>query len=420
MCWYCVLLTGGDFVDGQKKTSGFLALNSTSRVITIAPSAPVRDRKLRVAAYARVSSSSEDQLNSFAAQNAHYTELITANPEWEFVDVYADKGITGTSAEKRDDFQRLLADCRRDRVDKTLVKSSSRFARNAKECLKAIRELKALGVGVCFEEQGIDISKLAGEFLTAIFAMMDQKESENISDNLRWSIDMRMRTGKYNTCFAPFGYQLVGGKLELIPEQAPIIRYIYDAYLAGKTAEDIAATLNLFSDDRPWKPQRIDYILTNERYSGNALLRKRYATDTIPRKVKRNRGERPMCFVAGINEAVVSQEIFDKAQELRKKRWENRLVDPDIFISRQNELAEQLRAAKLEKERFLKAEEDQTIQQTQELIEALEAGPDFLDAFDGELFRELVDKIIVESNDRLRFRLVNGLELTEPIERTVR
>ena len=127
-----------------------------------------------------------------------------------------------------------------------------------------------------------------------------------------------------------------------------------------------------------------------------------------------------MYFVAGINEAVVSQEIFDKAQELRKKRWENRLVAPDIFISRQNELAELLRAAKLEKERFLKAEEDQTIQQTQELIEALEAGPDFLDAFDGELFREPVDKIIVGSNDRLRFRLVNGLELTEPIERTVR
>ncbi len=104
-------------MDGQKKTSGSLALNSTPRVITIAPSTPVRDRKLRVAAYARVSSSSEDQLNSFAAQNAHYTEIITANPEWEFVDVYADKGITGTSTEKRDDFQRLLADCRRGRVD---------------------------------------------------------------------------------------------------------------------------------------------------------------------------------------------------------------------------------------------------------------------------------------------------------------
>ena len=132
-------------MDEQKKTSGSLALNSTPRVITIAPSTPVRDRKLRVAAYARVSSRSEDQLNSFAAQNAHYTELITDNPEWEFVDVYADKGITGTSAEKRDDFQRLLADCRRGRVDKILVKSSSRFARNAKECLETVRELKALG-----------------------------------------------------------------------------------------------------------------------------------------------------------------------------------------------------------------------------------------------------------------------------------
>ena len=108
-------------MDEQKKTSGSLALNSTPRVITIAPSTPVRDRKLRVAAYARVSSRSEDQLNSFAAQNAHYTELITANPEWEFVDVYADKGITGTSAEKRDDFQRLLADCRRRSIPISLV-----------------------------------------------------------------------------------------------------------------------------------------------------------------------------------------------------------------------------------------------------------------------------------------------------------
>ena len=146
-CWYCVLLIGGDSVDEQKKTSGSLALNGAPQVITIPPSDPVRDRKLRVAAYARVSSGSEDQLNSFAAQNAHYTELITDNPEWEFVDVYADKGITGTSTEKRDDFQRLLADCRRGRVDKILVKSSSRFARNAKECLETVRELKALGVG---------------------------------------------------------------------------------------------------------------------------------------------------------------------------------------------------------------------------------------------------------------------------------
>src|SRR5699024_3053756 len=173
-------------MDEQKKTSGSLALNDASQVITIPPSDLVRDRKLRVAAYARVSSNSEDQLNSFAAQNAHYTELITSNPDWEFVDVYADKGIPGTSAEKREDFQRLLADCRRGRIDRMLVKSSSRFARNAKECLEAVRELKALDVSVCFEEQNIDTAELSGELLVAIFAMMDQKESENISDNTRW------------------------------------------------------------------------------------------------------------------------------------------------------------------------------------------------------------------------------------------
>ena len=134
----------------QEEVNGSLALNS-SRIVVIPAAMPELTRKLRVAAYARVSSSSEDQLNSFAAQNAYYTELITSNPEWEFVDVYADKGITGTSAEKRDDFQRLLADCRRGRIDRILVKSSSRFARNAKECLETIRELKSMDVSICFE-----------------------------------------------------------------------------------------------------------------------------------------------------------------------------------------------------------------------------------------------------------------------------
>ncbi|UQT50601.1 recombinase family protein [Flavonifractor plautii] len=191
--------------------------------------------------------------------------------------------------------------------------------------METVRELKALGVGVCFEEQGIDTSELAGEFLTAIFAMMDQKESENISDNLRWSIDMRMRAGKYNTCTAPFGYRLVKGKLELIPEQVPIIRYIYEAYLSGKTAGDIAAALNLFSKGKLWKPQRIDYILTNERYSGNAFLRKRYTTDTLPRKIKYNHGQKPMYFVEGINEAAISQEVFNKAQELRRRRGDSQV-----------------------------------------------------------------------------------------------
>ena len=270
-------------MDEQKKTSGSLALNSMPQVITIPPSDPVRARKLRVAAYARVSSSSEDQLNSFAAQNAHYTELITSNPEWEFVDVYADKGITGTSAEKREDFQRLLADCRRGRVDKILVKSSSRFARNAKECLEAIRELKALGVGVCFEEQGIDTSELAGEFLTAIFAMMDQKESENISDNIRWSIQKRMASGTFAPPSLPFGYKRNDeGKIVIEPEQARYVQEIFSSFLNGKNTAEIAAELRLRQNEESallpfcWSYNAVARILKNEKYIGDSLWQKAY------------------------------------------------------------------------------------------------------------------------------------------------
>ena len=534
-------------MDEQKKTSGSLALNGAPQVITIPPSDPVRARKLRVAAYARVSSSSEDQLNSFAAQNAYYTELITANPEWEFVDVHADKGITGTSAEKREDFQRLLADCRLGRVDKILVKSSSRFARNAKECLEAVRELKALGVGVCFEEQGIDTSELAGELLTAIFAMMDQKESENISDNIRWSIQKRMARGTFISSSIPFGYKKDGnGKTIIDDERAKYVQKIYADFLNGKNTAEIAKDLRERQETDPvlqpyqWTVHAVVRILKNETYTGDSLWQKSFRTATLPRHYRINRGEKTKYLVPCTHPAIIDHAVFRQVQRILKERKEKffkaeacpsplrgylecgycssafrtrmdngiiyhvcrthnadyekcpnlqipeytiqiaflhlyhklrrqglpilnqlladlqvarkgkllwsldivalnqkiaditrqdrllaqlkqqGLVDPDIFISRRNELAEQLRAAKLEKERFLEAEEDQTLQQTQELIEALEAGPDFLDAFDGELFRELVDKIIVESNDHLRFRLVNGLELTEPIERTVR
>ena len=188
----------------QQIFNGNLALKKTPRVVVIPPNETVRGRKLRVAAYVRVSSNSSDQLNSYAAQNAHYTELITSNSDWDFVDVYADKGITGTSAEKRDDFQRLLQDCRRGRIDLVLTKSSSRFARNTKESLEAARELKALGIGVYFEEQNLNTAELSGELMAAIFALLAQKGSESISENLRWSIDTTMRAGKYNTCSAPF------------------------------------------------------------------------------------------------------------------------------------------------------------------------------------------------------------------------
>lgn len=179
-------------------TDGSLALNE-KKVIVIERAERPESQKLRVAAYARVSSDSTDQLNSFMAQTNYYSTLISSNENWTMADIYADEGITGTSAQKRPDFQRLLSDCRKGRVDKILVKSISRFARNTTECLETIRELKAIGVGVCFEEQGIDTSDMSGELLTAVFAAIAQKESESISGNMRWSYQQRMKSGTYQT-----------------------------------------------------------------------------------------------------------------------------------------------------------------------------------------------------------------------------
>ena len=309
----------------QTAISGSLALNSVPHIITIPASGPVRTQKLRVAAYARVSSDSEDQLHSFAAQNAYYTELITGNPEWEFVDVYADEGITGTSAEKRDDFQRLLKDCRRGRIDKVLTKSTARFARNTSESLMAVRELRDLGIGVCFEEQGIDTTQMSGELLTAIFSMMAQKESESISENIRWTYQKKMKKGCFITCKAPFGYRLVGGGLEIVEAEAEIIRLIFQRYLNGRSMEDIAKEITRYGiptrDKTPyWQTTSIQYVLHNEKYAGDSLAQKTYTTRTLPHRKKRNQGEYDQYFVPGSHPAIIDRELFDRAQALLKQK----------------------------------------------------------------------------------------------------
>lgn len=169
-------------------TDGTTALAAQPRVIKIEAAEKPQNAQLRVAAYTRVSSDSDDQLNSFAAQNRYYAELISGKAEWRMVDIYADEGITGTSAAKREDFQRMMADCRRGLIDQILVKSISRFARNTKDCLEAVRELKELGVNVRFEREGIDTANVSSELITAIYAAFAQKESESISGNMRWKL----------------------------------------------------------------------------------------------------------------------------------------------------------------------------------------------------------------------------------------
>ena len=225
-------------------TDGTLALERKKpRVITIEATEKPKDIKLRVAAYARVSTSSEDQLNSFAAQNRYYTSLISGKENWTLVDVYADEGITGTSAAKREDFQRMLADCRRGLIDHILCKSISRFARNTTECLELTRELKSIGVSVCFEEQNIDTMKVSGKILTSLFAAFAQAESESISKNLRWSYQRRMQAGEFITCKAAYGYKLKDGTLEISEPEATVVRNIFSLYLSGSGLDQIADLL---------------------------------------------------------------------------------------------------------------------------------------------------------------------------------
>ena len=227
----------------KKQTNGNLALEQ-QRVIVIPAHDEIVARRLRVAAYARVSSSSEDQLNSYRVQNQYYSELISGNPDWEMVDIYADEGITGTSVEKREDFQRMMRDCRKGKIDRILVKSISRFARNTKDCLAAVRELKELGISVLFEEQGIDTARVSSEMVTAIMASLAQKGSESISGNVRWGYQKRMQDGTFIPPFLPYGYKTVDKKICIDEQQAEIVRQIFMSYLNGQSMDTISEQLN--------------------------------------------------------------------------------------------------------------------------------------------------------------------------------
>ena len=305
----------------NKLTDGSTALQEKqTRVITIEATEKPRDIKLRVAAYTRVSSASDDQLNSFAAQNCYYTTLISGKENWKLVDIYADEGITGTSVEKREDFQRLLADCRRGLIDRVLVKSISRFARNTKECLEALRELKLLGISVYFEKENIDTATMSGEMMTTLFASFAQAESESISGNIRWGVQKRMQEGTYLPSSVPYGYRLKNRELEIELPEALIVNEIFQEYLRGKNKAEIARQLNErsvpSSSGKLWRANAIAYMLSNERYIGNSLWQKTYPTDTLPTIHRKNRGERPQYYAEGTNVPLISKETFEQTQNL--------------------------------------------------------------------------------------------------------
>ncbi len=286
---------------------------------------PQKTEVIRLAAYCRVSSKSVDQLHSFAAQIRYYKDYEGKNPQYKLVDVYADEGLSGTDMKKRDEQNRLIRDCKLGKIDRIVTKSVSRFARNTQELLVVLRTLKELGVSIFFEEQGIDSNKMNMEMLVTFPGMAAQQESVNISDHLRRSYQMRMESGEFNCCAPAYGYDLVDGQLVVKEDEAVVIRRIFDLYLQEIGKQNIANILNAEGVPRryaqkKWYHNTINYVINNERYMGDALLQKKFTTDTLPFKKKKNRGEKPQYYVENSNPPIVSKEVYQAAQELQKAR----------------------------------------------------------------------------------------------------
>lgn len=283
--------------------------------VTYIPPKAAKPEALRVAAYCRVSSDSSDQLHSYATQIKAYTEQIGAHTDWELVDVYADEGLTGTRMDKREDFQRLLADCRKGKVDRVLCKSISRFARNTKDCLAALRELSALGVTVYFEKENIDTGTLTSELMVSVSGALAQQESISISQNLKIAWRRMMAAGDFVTTNPPFGYELVDGcGLRIKESEADIVRWIFASYLDGISTREIAKSLTergilTTEGNAVWNPRSVQLILDNEKYKGDTFTLKRYTTNQFPFAVKRNHGEVDQYYIENSHPAIINTEM---------------------------------------------------------------------------------------------------------------
>ena len=286
---------------------------------------PQLKRKLRVAAYARVSSSKDAMLHSLSAQVSYYNKYISSHDDWEFVGIYADEGISGTK-EDRDEFQRMINDCRAGKIDLILTKAISRFARNTMTMLEIVRELKNLNVDVFFEEQNLHSISSDGEMVLTLLASVAQEEARSVSENQKWRIRKDFEKGLIWGGNNAYGYRIIKKKMVLVPEEAKLVKRIFQLYIGGLGFQKISKLLN---DEgipamraKRWNKQSLQQIIANINYTGDLLLQKTYNENYLTKKTKINRGELDQFFVENDHEAIITRDEYYAALEIRRKRVE--------------------------------------------------------------------------------------------------
>lgn len=278
-------------------------------------------RKLRVAAYARVSTDSDEQLVSLETQKQHYETYIKSRSDWEYAGLYYDEGITGTKLEKRDGLLSLLADCDAGKIDYIVVKSISRFSRNTVDTIETVRHLTDLGIHIYFEKENIDTSKMEGELLLSILSSLAESESHSISENTTWSIQKRFQNGTFKIVFTPYGYRYEDGMMVIDEEQAETVRWIFSQVLSGRSSAQIARELNErgipSKKNGRWESNVVAGMIKNEKYIGDALLQKTYTDDHFTRHM--NHGEKAQYYISNHHEAIISREIFETANVILER-----------------------------------------------------------------------------------------------------
>lgn len=367
-----------------------------------------------IGCYARVSSDSEDQLNSYNNQVDFYESYVNSLENSKLVKIYTDEGITGTRMDKRDGFLQMIEDCRKGLINTIITKSISRFARNITETLSVVRELKSIGVSVYFMTEKIDTAKMGSEMMLAVYAACAEIESKAISNAQKWAFRTRAKEGRYNQPKLPYGYQRIDGEVKVIEDEAKIVEDIFNKYVNKDfSVTKLVDYLNKhYFKKKKWSQSTVSSMLKNERYCGDMLLQKRYSPDVFPYKLVTNKGELAQYYIYDVFPKIINRELKKVSSSINTlvRYYQKDLISLEDYKKKHNELLVdksvfEMQKCKLNEKIYQRFE----VIQTQIIIECLESVKE-ITALDEEIFNTLVDSIEVGTLD-IQFTLKNDLKL---------